>query len=235
MRIFLYASYNRSGPGFNYGCFDYKEDGDFSISDALGTPISKIIDMGYIENAAGNISEYCNLEDSGHFILLYKHLSYSYSDDRLKEKLLKYQYADEKNKDLGKNFKITIAFSFEKNEKDTFKKLYYFFKNTDKTEIAQLLADSLIPDREDVNFGYRIDSENFRNFFNKASNYKCDYDPDNITESLFVEANTGKEGDLGKKFNLKHDYYFSWNKDKKLYQVKKTSTQRPDYLRDKYF
>lgn len=220
MRILLYTSYNRSAVGFNYGCFDYKEDGDFSISDALGSPVSKIIDIGYIEKAVGNISEYCRLEDSGYFILLYKRLDYSYSDNRLEEKRLKYQYADEKNKDLGKNFKINIAFSFKKNEKDVFKNLYYFFKETDKNEIARLLADSLIPDRKDVNFGYSIDRENFRNFFNEASNYKCDSDPDNITESLFVDVNTlGKGGDLREKFNLKSDCQFTFDEKSKRYQA----------------
>ena len=200
MIIHILASYDGSQIGFQPGYFDCK---DYGIKDDSENPIAKIIETGYIKQVNGNISKYCNL-NSGSFILLYKNLNYSYD-----------------NKDFfGKTVYTNLAFIFEENEKDIFKNLYYFFKETDKTEIARLLADSLIPDREDVNFGYRIDSENFRNFFNKASSYKCDSHPDNITESLFVDVNMpGKGGDLREKFNLKSDYQFTFDKESNRYQA----------------
>ena len=209
MIIHILASYDGSQIGFQPGYFDCK---DYGIKDDSENPIATIIETGYIKQVNGNISKYCNL-NSGSFILFYKNLNHSYD-----------------NKDFfGKTVYTNLAFIFEENEKDTFKNLYYFFKNTDKTEIARLLADSLIPDREDVNFGYRIDSENFRNFFNEASNYKFDFDPDDITESLFIETNmSGKGGDLREKFNLKSDYRFTFDKESNRYHAE----EKPPELGD---
>jgi hypothetical protein len=228
MKTHIYASYNRSAPGFHYGYFDKSQfQNDFRPEDLQDSPILKIFETGYIDNVVGNISKYCKI-DPGCFILLYKRLKYSYTDEELESKRLKYNYADDRNKDLGKNFIINIAFTFEEKEKETFKKFYSYFKNEDEKTIAELLADSLIPDTKDEIFGYYIDGKNFWKFLDAASHCKCNSnDSEKIEDSLVVKVNNSqdKSDDLKEIFHLKNDFYFSHETEKKRYLVKQEIVQ----------
>lgn len=221
MKTHILASYNRSAPGFHYGCFDNSKisENKFYPEDVSESSISKIFETGYIDKVVGNISKYCDI-DSGNFILLYKRLKYSYSDEKLESKRAEHKYADERDKDLGKNFKIDIAFTFEKAEKEKFKKFYSYFKNEDEKIIAELLADALIPDTKDGIFGYYINSENFRKFLDAASQCESN-ESEKIVDSLVVEVNNSqdKSDDLKEKFHLKNDYYFSHETENKRYRV----------------
>ncbi len=232
MKTHIYASYNRSAPGFYYGWFDNSQiQCDKFRPEITDSPISKIFETGYIDNVVGNISKYCNI-DSGDFILLYKRLKYSYSDEKLESKRLKYNYADEKDKDLGKNFIINIAFTFEGNEVNKFKKFHSYFKQEDEKTIAELLADSLIPDTNDNIFGYYIDGKIFQQFLDAASNHPSDSNnSEKIEESLVVAVNNSqdKRADLKEKFHLQDDCHFSYEANNKRYRAEQeqaTSSQK---------
>lgn len=223
MKTHIQASYNRSAPGFHYCCFDNSKisENKFRLEDVSESSISKIFETGYIDNVVGNISKYCKI-NSGYFVLLYKRLKYSYTDEKLESKRLKYNYADERDKDLGKNFKIDIAFTFEEGEKDKFKSFYSYFKQKDEKTIAELLAESLIPDTKDEIFGYYIDGENFLKFLDAA--LQCDLnDSEKIADSLVVEVNNSqdKSDDLKEIFHLKDDFYFFHETENKCYRIKK--------------
>lgn len=200
MKVHVYASYKRSPVGFQLGSFSYIKDQmeNYTLSFCQDSKIIyEIFEQDFITEACGR------LPHSNNNLFLIKDLEYTYDN----------------HDEFGKIVYINIA--FEISDSNEFSKFVSGYKTYDESILAEKMANFIIPDDSNKEYGFVINAEHFNCFVNELLDRSVSQNANIERFELVTKASnrTSFDEKVREIFNLR----FKKDENKYYYPPKKKS------------